>query len=421
MVTACSAARRSGGAETPDAGGPPVEAPFVYEVDFEAGPEGWMVGGTRPSWGLGAPGGEVVSRASSGERAWVTGLDGSPNEGEDSWIASPPLDLSGLRRPPNVAMGSPGVPANRGNPGATGAQFRFRVRPDPAFEGMGIDRVRVLEEHVDVAVLDHNTLPQRNVEDLDDVRIAAVNLGNVPAEVTVRWATPWGRGDRRERIDPAVLDPTAGTPVFRVDLFTGIPVPDDAAVGPGATASAVLVSSSPPDAYRGNDDWQIRISEDPDPVVASPDGEVLYAESFDAGPGGWLHYWFATQEPRFVWRDSGDSGELAASFDGAGATHSGEAGLTIVSPPIDLSMLELAAKPRLRVTLSSTLSEDDCVRSGSAFLRHCGPTTEPVAVEAPLIGEPPPYESPWSLDVYLDEGRARCEGEVVIHEVALLR
>ncbi len=71
----------------------PVET--LFSEDFEQGPAGWTHGGGQDEWELGVPTfGPAETR--SGQNCWGTNLDGPYANNEDCWLASPPIDLSGL-------------------------------------------------------------------------------------------------------------------------------------------------------------------------------------------------------------------------------------------------------------------------------------------------------------------------------------
>ena len=69
---------------------------FPYSQDFENGPAGWTVGGSNPSWALGAPTGTVINAAGGGVASWVTNLAGNYNASEASYIQSPCLSFASV-------------------------------------------------------------------------------------------------------------------------------------------------------------------------------------------------------------------------------------------------------------------------------------------------------------------------------------
>lgn len=74
-------------------------ATFPYVQDFESNNGSWSVGGTSSSWTWGTPSKTIINRASSGAKAWVTGLTGTYNTGEKSYVVSPCFDFSQLKNP----------------------------------------------------------------------------------------------------------------------------------------------------------------------------------------------------------------------------------------------------------------------------------------------------------------------------------
>jgi parallel beta-helix repeat protein len=69
---------------------------FPYSQDFENGPAGWTIGGSNPSWALGAPTGTVINSAGGGVASWVTNLSGNYNANEVSYIQSPCLSFASV-------------------------------------------------------------------------------------------------------------------------------------------------------------------------------------------------------------------------------------------------------------------------------------------------------------------------------------
>jgi hypothetical protein len=70
----------------------------AFSDDFEAGNQGWTHGGTEDNWELGIPTTGPGS-ARSGQNVWATGLDSAYELGQNSWLRSPVIDLSGLANP----------------------------------------------------------------------------------------------------------------------------------------------------------------------------------------------------------------------------------------------------------------------------------------------------------------------------------
>ena len=67
-----------------------------YTTGWETGDDGWTIGGTNPSWALGAPSGGGINAAATGTNAWVTNLTGDYNNSELSYLISPRFDFSNL-------------------------------------------------------------------------------------------------------------------------------------------------------------------------------------------------------------------------------------------------------------------------------------------------------------------------------------
>jgi hypothetical protein len=77
----------------------PVISSFPYTEDFESGAGGWVAGGANSTWELGMPAGAVIDTAASGMNAWMTNLDGSYNNSENSYVESPCFDFSASVNP----------------------------------------------------------------------------------------------------------------------------------------------------------------------------------------------------------------------------------------------------------------------------------------------------------------------------------
>lgn len=76
-----------------------------YFQDFEEWDGGWTVSGEGeepPTWAWGTPAGQVIDKAGSGQKAWVTNLTGEYNSLEISYLQSPCFDFSNLTRDPVV-------------------------------------------------------------------------------------------------------------------------------------------------------------------------------------------------------------------------------------------------------------------------------------------------------------------------------
>jgi hypothetical protein len=73
---------------------------FPYFENFDgAGPTGWVSGGTNPSWALGTPAKAIINSAASGTKSWITGLTGTYNLSEQSFVESPCFNMSTLALP----------------------------------------------------------------------------------------------------------------------------------------------------------------------------------------------------------------------------------------------------------------------------------------------------------------------------------
>ncbi len=74
--------------------GQPVVNTFPFDANFEANNGFFTSSGSNPSWQWGAPGGTVISSASSPSNAWVTNLAGDYNNSELSYLTSATFDLT---------------------------------------------------------------------------------------------------------------------------------------------------------------------------------------------------------------------------------------------------------------------------------------------------------------------------------------
>ncbi len=77
----------------------PLVTTYPYFEDFESGDGYWYTGGVNSSWAYGMPADEKISNAFSGQKAWVTNLNGDYNNDEHSYLYSPCFDLSGMSNP----------------------------------------------------------------------------------------------------------------------------------------------------------------------------------------------------------------------------------------------------------------------------------------------------------------------------------
>lgn len=85
----------------------PLIEEFPYFDSFEDWSGGWTVeasGFGLPSWEYGMPAGNMINSAASGNYAWVTNLEGSYNNNEISYLASPCLDFSSFAEDPRIAF-----------------------------------------------------------------------------------------------------------------------------------------------------------------------------------------------------------------------------------------------------------------------------------------------------------------------------
>lgn len=75
-----------------------------FAEDFDADDGGFTVSGTNASWEHGEPSGSFISGPASGTGAWVTGLSGSYDSDELSYLTSPCFDFSALSSDPTLAF-----------------------------------------------------------------------------------------------------------------------------------------------------------------------------------------------------------------------------------------------------------------------------------------------------------------------------
>jgi hypothetical protein len=71
---------------------------------FDASDEGWVTGGTASSWEYAPPTSGHITTAYTGTSVWVTNADGDYNANEDSWVASPSVDLSAYTNDPTIRV-----------------------------------------------------------------------------------------------------------------------------------------------------------------------------------------------------------------------------------------------------------------------------------------------------------------------------
>src|SRR6478735_38813 len=72
---------------------------YPYLQNFESGAGGWVAGGTNPSWVLGTPAKTVINSAGSGTNSWITGLTGTYNASEQSFVQGPCFNLTSVTAP----------------------------------------------------------------------------------------------------------------------------------------------------------------------------------------------------------------------------------------------------------------------------------------------------------------------------------
>jgi len=79
-------------------------ADFPFFSDFEETDGGLFAYGSNSTWEWGAPTGEIISAAASGENAWVTNLDGEYGDSERSYLELPCLDFFDLTVDPVISF-----------------------------------------------------------------------------------------------------------------------------------------------------------------------------------------------------------------------------------------------------------------------------------------------------------------------------
>jgi len=77
----------------------PLVSAYPYLQNFENNDGFFHTGGVNTSWQWGAPANDVISKAASGSKAWVTNLAGNYNDNETSYLYSPCFDIQGLIQP----------------------------------------------------------------------------------------------------------------------------------------------------------------------------------------------------------------------------------------------------------------------------------------------------------------------------------
>lgn len=79
-----------------------IGARYVETFEVDAGD--WVTSGTNSSWAWGTPSDTFITNASSGSRAWVTGLTTDYRASEQSYLVSPCFDFSGFGTDPTLSF-----------------------------------------------------------------------------------------------------------------------------------------------------------------------------------------------------------------------------------------------------------------------------------------------------------------------------
>ncbi len=305
---------------------------FTQRWTFESGPEGWTSGGTNSSWDHGTPSGMDIASCGEGSRCWVTNLSGEYNDDEDSWIESPPMDLSAIRQDPMLTfrqafvterccdefwvevsvdggtswrkVGEEGTGVNWYNspsdywndrssderplqwrPAAhilTGVagrpDVRLRIHFSSDFsvrrEGIGIDDVEVSNERVDLAVQSVSVSGVQCAGDRGRVSVTVQNLGAVRVPgYTVSYRI--GTGAWVDEVVSRPLEP-GGTAVHSFPNRPTFAMGGDVAL----SARVVLMGDSVP----GNDQLDTTLTVSP---FLTFDGSTRYDATFESGGEGW--------------------------------------------------------------------------------------------------------------------------------------
>ncbi len=77
----------------------PVISSFPYFENFESSDGSWYAKGTNSSWQFGTPASRTINAAASGTKAWKTGLAGTYNSNELSYLYSPCFNINALTTP----------------------------------------------------------------------------------------------------------------------------------------------------------------------------------------------------------------------------------------------------------------------------------------------------------------------------------
>lgn len=77
----------------------PVISTYPYLQNFESSDGNFYTKGINSSWQWGLPVNNIISKAASGAKAWVTNLAGNYNDTEESYLISPCFDIHTLLQP----------------------------------------------------------------------------------------------------------------------------------------------------------------------------------------------------------------------------------------------------------------------------------------------------------------------------------
>lgn len=77
----------------------PEISTFPYSENFDAGPGGWIAGGTSSTWALGTPAGSVINTPASSPNSWMTNLTGTYNINEVSNVTGPCFSFDSMVAP----------------------------------------------------------------------------------------------------------------------------------------------------------------------------------------------------------------------------------------------------------------------------------------------------------------------------------
>jgi hypothetical protein len=77
----------------------PTVSTLPYTEGFENGNGGWIASGSNSSWVIGTPAKPVINTAGTGIKSWVTGLTGTYNASEASFVTGPCFNFTGVADP----------------------------------------------------------------------------------------------------------------------------------------------------------------------------------------------------------------------------------------------------------------------------------------------------------------------------------